>query len=45
MIPGHGLLDEASLQQAIKTLADLAQGEQFMGIISYVAELKDKIYK
>lgn len=42
---GFGSLDEDSLQQAIKALADLAQGNRLVGIISHVPELKEKIDK
>lgn len=40
---GFGSLDENSLNQAIKTLADLDQGNKLVGIISHVNELKEKI--
>lgn len=40
---GFGSLDGASLSQAIKALADLSEGNRLVGIISHVAELKDKI--
>ena len=42
---GFGSLDEESLQQAIKALSDLAEGNRLVGIISHVAELKEKIDK
>ena len=42
---GFGSLDENSLQQALRALADLADGNRLVGIISHVAELKDKIDK
>jgi exonuclease SbcC len=42
---GFGSLDEESLQQAIKALIGLAEGNRLVGIISHVAELKDKIDK
>lgn len=42
---GFGSLDEESLQQAIKALADLSEGNRLVGIISHVAELKEKIDK
>ncbi|NLC32151.1 MAG: SMC family ATPase, partial [Clostridiales bacterium] len=42
---GFGSLDDESLQQAIKALASLAQGNRLVGIISHVGELKDKIDK
>lgn len=40
---GFGSLDEQSLQQAIKALAGLADGNRLVGIISHVTELKEKI--
>ena len=40
---GFGSLDEASLQQAMQALSGLAEGNRLVGIISHVAELKDKI--
>lgn len=42
---GFGSLDDESLQQAIKALSDLAEGNRLVGIISHVAELKEKIDK
>lgn len=42
---GFGSLDDESLKQAINTLASLSQGNRLIGIISHVAELKDKIDK
>ncbi|OUN20258.1 SMC family ATPase [Pseudoflavonifractor sp. An85] len=42
---GFGSLDEEALRQAIGALADLAQGNRLVGIISHVAELKEKIDK
>ena len=42
---GFGSLDEDSLQQAMKALAGLAEGNRLVGIISHVAELKEKIDK
>jgi len=42
---GFGSLDEESLQQAMKALSDLAEGNRLVGIISHVAELKEKIDK
>lgn len=40
---GFGSLDEESLQQAIKALMGLTEGNRLVGIISHVAELKEKI--
>ena len=40
---GFGSLDEDSLQQAIKALSGLTEGNRLVGIISHVAELKEKI--
>ena len=42
---GFGSLDEESLQQAIRALSDLTEGNRLVGIISHVAELKEKIDK
>lgn len=42
---GFGSLDEESLKQAIQALADLSDGSKLVGIISHVAELKEKIDK
>ena len=42
---GFGSLDEESLQQAIQVLAGLTEGNRLVGIISHVAELKQKIDK
>lgn len=40
---GFGSLDPESLDQAYRTLADLTEGNRLVGIISHVAELKEKI--
>ena len=40
---GFGSLDEESLDQAMKALASLADGRRLVGIISHVAELKNRI--
>ncbi|MBR0141869.1 MAG: SMC family ATPase, partial [Ruminococcus sp.] len=40
---GFGSLDEKSLQQAVKSLSDLSEGEKLVGIISHVSELKNRI--
>ncbi|MCX4265315.1 MAG: SMC family ATPase, partial [Firmicutes bacterium] len=42
---GFGSLDEKSLQQAVRTLADLSEGKRLVGIISHVSELKERIEK
>lgn len=40
---GFGSLDERSLGQAIRILAELSGGGRLVGIISHVGELKDRI--
>ena len=40
---GFGSLDEETLQQAMKALTGLTEGNRLVGIISHVAELKEKI--
>ena len=40
---GFGSLDEESLDQAMKALAGLAEGDRLVGIISHVADLKNRI--
>lgn len=40
---GFGSLDHESRQQAIATLAGLAEGNRLVGIISHVAELQEQI--
>ncbi len=42
---GFGTLDDESLSKAIKTLMSLSDENRLIGIISHVAELKDKIDK
>ena len=42
---GFGSLDEESLQQAMKALINLTEGNRLVGIISHVSELKEKIDK
>ncbi len=40
---GFGSLDEESLDQAMKALAGITEGNRLVGIISHVAELKTRI--
>jgi len=40
---GFGSLDEEALSQAVKALQDLTEGSRMVGIISHVAELKERI--
>ena len=40
---GFGSLDEESLNQAMHALQGLAEGRRLVGIISHVAELKERI--
>lgn len=42
---GFGSLDEESLEQAMNTLYDLTEGNRIVGIISHVAELRNRIDK
>lgn len=42
---GFGSLDGESLQQAVRALAGLTEGNRLVGIISHVGELKEKIDK
>lgn len=42
---GFGSLDEEALNQAIKTLIGLSEGNRLVGIISHVGELKSRIDK
>ena len=42
---GFGSLDEESLDQAMKALNSLADGNKLVGIISHVSELKRRIDK
>ena len=40
---GFGSLDEDALSQAIRALSSLQEGNKLVGIISHVAELKERI--
>ena len=40
---GFGSLDEEALAQAVRALSGLAEGHRMVGIISHVAELKERI--
>lgn len=42
---GFGSLDEESLEQAMKALSNLTEGNRLVGIISHVGELKARIEK
>ncbi len=42
---GFGSLDEEALEQAMKALMNLADGNRLVGIISHVSELKERIEK
>ena len=42
---GFGSLDEESLDQAMKALLSLTEGNRLVGIISHVSEFKEKIDK
>jgi len=40
---GFGALDEDALQQAMRAMSGLAEGNRLVGIISHVSELKERI--
>lgn len=40
---GFGSLDEESLEQALRVLQNLSEGNRLVGIISHVSELKERI--
>ena len=40
---GFGSLDEETLEHAIKALNNITEGNRLVGIISHVAELKNRI--
>ena len=42
---GFGSLDDESLSQAITALSALSDGHRLVGIISHVAQLKERIDK
>ena len=42
---GFGSLDEEALQKAVRALSSLTEGNRLVGIISHVAELREKIEK
>lgn len=42
---GFGSLDDEALNQAMKALGGLTEGDRIVGIISHVAELKERIEK
>ncbi|MCD7867820.1 MAG: AAA family ATPase [Clostridiales bacterium] len=42
---GFGSLDEEALDQAVRALKSLSQGNRMVGIVSHVSELKDRIDK
>ena len=42
---GFGSLDETALEQAMRVLGKLSDGNKLVGIISHVGSLKDRIDK
>ena len=40
---GFGTLDDNALRNALRVLADLAEGKRLIGIISHVAALEERI--
>ena len=42
---GFGSLDAEVLELSIRTLSDMADGNRIIGIISHVAELRERIDK
>ena len=45
ILDGFGSLDDESLDQAMRALSGLADGNRLVGIISHVGELKSRIDK